>query len=96
MSVFCVCDGQACAGLAPGQLLANIYQIWDGGRVHTDLGPNTGKSIDRCRDAGILNGKTENRFCPTDLLTREEAAAALDRMMCWVEKSIDERIKGEF
>ena len=54
------------------------------------------KSIDRCRDAGILNGKTENRFCPTDLLTREEAAAALDRMMCWVEKSIDERIKGEF
>lgn len=44
MSVFCVCDGQACAGLAPGQLLANIYQIWDGGRVQTDLGPNTGRN----------------------------------------------------
>ena len=42
--VFCVCDGQAHAGLEPGQLLANIYQIWDGGRVQTDLGPNTGRN----------------------------------------------------
>lgn len=40
--VFCVCDGQAHAGLAPSRLLANIYQIWAGGRVQTDLGQNTG------------------------------------------------------
>ena len=49
-----------------------------GGNKFTDT---TNSKIIRLNAMGIINGKTETEFAPNDLLTREEAAVILNRMV---------------
>ena len=54
--------------------------------VDTVIGENkftdtTNSKIIRLNAMGIINGKTETEFAPNDLLTREEAAVILSRMV---------------
>lgn len=38
------------------------------------------EEIDRMKERGLINGKTDELFCPNDLITRAEVAVIIDRL----------------
>ena len=59
----------------------NVIKEFDTVTGENKFTDTTNSKIIRLNAMGIINGKTETEFAPNDLLTREEAAVILNRMV---------------